>query len=169
MHEADKINRQVHFMHAQIFDPQDTSGDNNTWNYNRAPDGFKFILHSIHISGNRGNGLQQGIVSMYDGHEYTHWNTWPGVESRELLARFDSIDYQCDTIIPLNEWECKEYSLAVRSWSETKAYKACIIVWYYLRKMSWLEKLYYAVIQPKGDRYKKTLGVTVEPRESGII
>ncbi|GAG61297.1 unnamed protein product, partial [marine sediment metagenome] len=103
--------------------------------------------------------------NIYDGHEYTHWDIFPGVESRELLWRGETTTYQVNLYGNLHNWECKEYSLACRSASETKTLKLCVIVWYYLRKMNWLERLYYAVIQPKGDRYKKTLGITAEPTE----
>ncbi|GAG66425.1 unnamed protein product [marine sediment metagenome] len=106
-----------------------------------------------------------GIVNIYDGHEYTHWNIFPGVESRELLWRGETTTYNVNLFGNLHNWECKEYTLACRSASETKTYKVCAIVWYYLRKMNWLERLYYAVIQPKGDRYKKTLGITAETTE----
>ncbi|GAG74626.1 unnamed protein product, partial [marine sediment metagenome] len=36
---------------------------------------------------------------------------------------------------------------------------------YYLKKMSTLETLYYAVIQPKWKRFKKAFRTTVEPSE----
>jgi len=168
LRDIDKTQRQVNFMQAQIFDPQDTSGDNNTWVYNRAPDGYVFELVKIQISGSRGSGTQQGIVALFDGHEYTHWNIWPGVESRELLFRFDSFDYGVDAVGSLENWECKEYTLAVRSWSETKTFKTCIIVWYNLKKMNSLETLYYAVIQPRWKRFKKAFRRTAERSELGL-
>lgn len=165
MRDDDKIQRQVNFIQAQVLDLEDTTGKNNSWVYNRAPEGYKFELVQIVVSGSRGGGSHQGIVAMYDGHEYTRWNIWPGVESRELLYRFDSIDYQVDGVGNLLDWECKEYTLAVRSWSQTGVFKVCIIVWYYLRKMSALERLYYAVIQPRWNRYKKAFRTTLDPKD----
>jgi len=165
MRDDDKIQRQVHFIWAQPFDAEDSSGDNNTWNYNRAPDGYKFELVSIDISGHQESSMKYGHVALFDGHEYTHWNLWPGVESRELLWRSELNDYVRNGFGNLNNWECKEYTLGIRSTHATFGFKTCIVIWYYLRKMSWLEKLYYAVIQPKGDRYKKTLGITAEVEE----
>ena len=165
MHDTDKIQRQVHFMSAIPYDAENKTGSQNTWNYNRAPEGYKFLLHSVTMSCDLQNTTYEGLVAMFDGHEYTHWNLWPGVESREMLLRAVFNAYMLDRDFSLNLWECKEYSLGCRSRNSSYSFKVAIVVWYYLKKMSWLEKLYYAVIQPKGDRYKKTLGVTVEPTE----
>ncbi|GAG96879.1 unnamed protein product, partial [marine sediment metagenome] len=65
----------------------------------------------------------------------------------------------------LEGWECKEYTIGLRSSSETHPVKGCAVMWYYLRKMSWLEKLQYAVIQPRGQRYRKGGPTTVELSE----
>lgn len=163
--QVDKINRQVHFMYAQVFNPSDTTGANNTWLYNRAPDGYKFVLHSIDVSGKQEDNNKYGIVAMYDGHEYTHWNIYPGVESRELIWRGQMNDYIVNCGGTLNGWECKEYTLAIRSTHVTYPFKCCIIVWYFLQKMTWLEKLQYAVIQAKGERIRKGGPTTVERSE----
>jgi len=165
LRDDDKIQRQVHFMFAQAFDEEDTSGTNNIWVYNRAPEGYKFMLVNAQLSTTQNAARNKGIVAIFDGHEYTHWNLFPGVESREYLGRWESSDYIYNGEIPLFNWECKEYTVACRSTNTLQPVKYCIIVWYYLQKMSWLEKLYYAVIQPKGDRYKKTLGTVAEPSE----
>ncbi|GAI73759.1 unnamed protein product [marine sediment metagenome] len=164
MRDIDKIQRQVHFMYAQIFDEEDSSGKNNTWNYNRAPDGYKFRLEKINMAVDRVNSF--GIVSMFDGHEYTHWNIYPGVQSNEMISysQFSNavgLDY-ADMLLG---WECKEYTLGVRSTSTTNIFKVVIIVWYYLEKMSHLEKLYYAVIQPRWNRFKKAFRTTLDPKD----
>ena len=169
--QVDKINRQVEFMFAQIYDTEDSTGKNNTWKYNRAPEGYKFMLHKIAIRAlYRGvagvEELGRGIVNIYDGHEFTHWQQFPGVESRELLATFEYTLAEGNQLQYLHDWECKEYTLGVRSTSTTNAFKCVIIVWYYLRKMSWLEKLQYALIQPKGQRYRKGGPTTVERSEA---
>lgn len=163
-----EIERQVHFMTAQIFDPEDTSGDNNTWQYNRAPDGYLFELAKINVSGSRGGGSHQGIVALFDGHEYTHWNIWPGVQSQEMLYRFDSIDYQVEGAGDLLNWECKEYTIGVRSWSITGMFKVTAIIWYYLKKASRMELMEYAIKHPKNqDMFKRVYrGTTVEPSEA---
>lgn len=162
-----EIQRQVHFMSAQVFDVEDTSGKNNTWQYNRAPEGYLFELVQIVVSGSRGGGSHQGIVALFDGHEYTHWNIWPGVQSQEMLYRFDSIDYQVDGVGQLLDWECKEYTVGTRSWSVTGMFKVVIIVWYYLRKASRMELMEYALKHPaRHDTFKRALrGTTVEPTE----
>lgn len=89
-----------------------------------------------------------------------------GVQSQELLGRTQFDLYQLDAVVSFENWECKEYTLGARAKGTVTGFKACVIVWYYLKKSSWLERLYYAVIQPKGDRYKKTLGITREVTET---
>ncbi|GAG81988.1 unnamed protein product [marine sediment metagenome] len=163
--QTDKINRQVYFMHGQAYDPEDTTGKNNTWLYDRAPDGYKFILDSVDVSTVSTDTQRLGIFAIYDGHEYTHWNQFPGVESHELLFRGETNSYVLNIHATLNNWECKEFTLGMRSHSEANACKFCVIVWYYLRKMSWLEKLQYAVMQPRGQRYRKGGPTTVEISE----
>lgn len=162
-----KIDRQVHFGWAPIFLPADTTGVNNTWIYNRAPEGYLFQLVEISISSSRGTSEQQGIFALFDGHEYTHWNVFPGVESRELLYRFDSIDYQTSDVANLHGWECKEYTIGMRSWSETKPYKIVAIVWYFLKKASRKELMEYALKHPLNqDTFKRVYsGITIEPGE----
>ncbi|GAG83403.1 unnamed protein product, partial [marine sediment metagenome] len=97
MRDDDKIQRQVHFIHAPIFDDEDTSGINNTWVYNRAPEGYKFLLHSITVTTGAPLTFNYGIIGMFDGHEYTHWNIFPGVESREYLMRGVMSDNMANT------------------------------------------------------------------------
>jgi len=150
-------------MTAQVYDPQDKSGDNNTWNYNRAPEGYKFELVELAASITQRDSFHTGLVAIYDGHEYTHWNQFPGVESRELLGRDEFNSTVPNAYIALHNWECKEYTLGVRSLTESYGFKICIIVWYYLKKMSTLETLYYAVIQPKWKRFKKAFRTTLDP------
>lgn len=161
MRDIDKINRQVQFMFAQIFNSADTTGKNNTFQYKRAPDGYKFLLHSVYVSTTRDANFHNGIFEMSDGHYYTHWNIWPGVENREVIARRDFNDYALEHHQDLNLWECKEYTLAIRSRSEEVGFKCCIIVWYYLKSMNVIEKLFYAVIQPRFRRFKKAYATTL--------
>ena len=162
MRDIDKIQRQVYYPQAQIFDSEDTSGKNNTWIYNRAPAGYKFLLVEIIVHSIRENNQFQGAVSLFDGHEYTHWNIFPGVQSNELLFRAE-----CDTDGSLNvggnlhNWECKEFTIGVRSASTSNSFKAVCIMWYYLQKMNQLETLYYAVIQPRWKRFKKAFATTL--------
>lgn len=163
--QVDKINRQVDFPHAPPVDYGDSSGKNNNWIYNRAPDGYKFVLHSVNISVAHNPYTSTGIFAIYDGHEYTHWNQFPGVVSHEVLARCETGSDGTQFILPLNGWECKEYTIGTRSLSESIAYKVCVIVWYYLRKMTWLEKVQYAVSQPRGQRFRKGSARTAELTE----
>ncbi|GAG76278.1 unnamed protein product [marine sediment metagenome] len=163
--QVDKINRQVQFLHAQAHDEEDTTGKNNTWLYDRAPEGYKFVLHSIDISTGSPLITNFGTLAIYDGHEYTHWLQFPGVESKEILARVCFSDQMSTYSASLNNWECKEYTIGIRSSDAENPFKVCIIVWYYLRKMSWLEKLQYAVLQPRGQRYRKGGATTVERSE----
>lgn len=163
MRDDDKIQRQVHYLWAPIYDTEDTSGKNNKWIYNRAPSGYKFFLVSCEVSVISINPAthNNGIFNIVDGHEYTHWDIAPGVECREILARcFFTVEQQNYTA-QLHNWECKEYTLATRSTSGTYPFKIQVIVWYYLQKMSYLETLYYAVIQPKWNRYKKAFRKTL--------
>lgn len=163
--QVDKINRQVHFITAQALVENGKQPLNNTWIYDRAPDGYKFILHSVFISVAHNPYTATGIFAIYDGHEYTGWNQWPGVESRELLGRLETDAGTNQSVIMLNGWECKEYTIGTRSLSGSLAYKVCAIVWYYLRKMTDLEKYQYATIQPRGEHYRKGGPSTVEQSE----
>jgi len=163
--QTDKIQRQVHFITTQALDLEDISGDNNSWIYNRAPDGYKFILDSVDISTTKYQSKYEGIFNIFDGHEYTHWNIYPGVESRELLGRLETTIYIVDGSINLHSWECKEYSIAIRSGSTTNGYRVVIIVWYYIEKMSLFERLMYACLHPKLLRIKKGGPSTVEVTE----
>jgi len=163
--QTDKINRQVYFIHAQAYDGEEITGKNNTWIYDRAPEGYKFVLDSIFMSTTRHNSLCTGLVAIYDGHEYTHWNQYPGVESKEILGRQEFDLNALNGELALKNWECKEYTIGIRSNSTTNVFKICVIVWYYLRKMSWLEKLQYAVMQPRGQKYRKGGPTTVERSE----
>lgn len=165
MRDIDKIQRQVHFMYANIFDPEDTSGKNNKWNYNRAPEGYKFQLVASHSSVAQINSYYTGLLAFYDGHEYTHWNQYPGVESRELIGRGETNLYQYSINIDFHGWECKEYTIGIRSLSTTNPYKIVTIVYYYLVQMSRLETYYYAVIQPKWNRFKKAFRTTLDPKD----
>jgi len=65
----------------------------------------------------------------------------------------------------LNNWECKEYTIAIRDESATDPFKVCAIVWYYLQKMSTLETLFYAVIQPRWKRFKRAFRTTLDPKD----
>lgn len=164
---VNQINRTVYFGHVQAFDSEDTSGDNNTWIYDRAPDGYKFHLVSAQISVANYPDYNDGIVAIYDGHEYTHWNQWPGVESREILGRLEFNVYQDNGILDLHNWECKEFTIGLRSTNIGNPFRACIVIWYYLTKMTPLERLHYAVVHPKSilGRFPKAFRTTVEPTE----
>ncbi|GAI90759.1 unnamed protein product, partial [marine sediment metagenome] len=88
MQDIDKINRIVFYLHMQSYDAEEEPiGRNNSWIYKRAPDGYKFLLHSVEVSARIGNSTTKAIFAMYDGHEFTNWLIFPGVESREGLTR----------------------------------------------------------------------------------
>ena len=170
MNVLTKVERQVHFMLAQAFDTEDTTGKNNTWDYNRAPDGYLFQLLSCDISVVTGNPLtlNNGIFNIVDGHEYTHWNIAPGVECRELLGRCYFTEQQSNHVFDLHGWECKEYTVVNRSTSESGTFKVTAIVWYILKKASRMELLEYAIKHPRNqDMFRHALrGTTIEPTEA---
>ncbi len=159
--QVDKINRLATYLFAPPMIPENITGINNTWLYNRAPTGYKFLLDSIQVSTTQEEG-RDGIFAVFDGHEYTHWNIFPGVVSHELLYRGELNQYILNLDASLKMWECKEFSLALRSSSQETPVKVCVVIWFYIRKMTELEKLQYAVLQPKGDRYKKSFRTTVQ-------
>ncbi len=166
MPEKEGINRQVHFIMAPAFDSEDHTGINNTWQYRRAPEGYLFILDEIYVSVRDGNA-DKGQGALIDGHEYTHWNLWEGVQCNEYLARWYHDDYTHDLSINLHGWKCKEYTLAVRSSDATKVYKICAIIWYWLKKANREELLEFAIKHPsRQDTFKRAMrGTTVEPLE----
>lgn len=158
MPEEEGINRKVHFAHANAFLPEDTSGVNNTWVYHRAPEGYLFLLDSVTLSNAHNPYTTTGIFAVYDGHEYTHWNQFPGVESRELLARFETSSGETQIDLNLHGWECKEYTIGIRSLSESVAYKICAIMWFWLKKASRKELMEYAIKHPiREDTFKRAM------------
>jgi hypothetical protein len=163
-----KINRQVYFLFTQAFDSEDVSGANNSWVYDRPPEGYLFQLAKISASVSSQGPYREGILCLFDGHEYTHWNMWPGVESRETLVRTEFNQYQYVHSESLEGWECKEFTIGIRSTNTVNAFKTCIIVWYYLKKASRKELLEYAIKHPvREDTFKRAMrGTTVEPEEA---
>lgn len=162
------INRTVFFLRAPPFLPENTTGINNSWIYKRAPEGYLFLLDSITLSTTSEESERMGIFGLYDGHEYTHWNIFPGVESRELLFRGETNTYILNLEANLNQWKCKEYTIGLRSHNESSGVKVCIIVWYYLKKATREELLEFAIKHPtREDTFKRALrGTTVEPGEA---
>jgi hypothetical protein len=159
MPDKEGINRIVFYLTAQAFDTEaEYPKANNTFEYSRAPDGFLYLLHSVHITAGDEQS-DKGIFEMSDGHYYTGWNIYPGVENRETIARFKMSNYDTDRLIPLNMWECKEFTLAIRSLDVAQQAKACVIVWYYLKKASRAELLEYALKHPiTEDTFKRVMG-----------
>jgi hypothetical protein len=163
-----KINRQVYFGFAPIFNPEDSSGVNNTWIYDRALEEHLFVLDSIQVSVTKENSYYNGIFAIYDGHEYTHWNQFPGVESRELLGRLEFSEHNLTGFINLNGWECKEFTIGIRSTHQSVPVKMVAILYYYLKKASREELLEYAIKHPvREDTFKRAMrGTTVELEEA---
>ena len=154
--EVNKINRQVYFLHLPAYDSElDPPGKNNRWIYDRAPDGYKFVLVSVEVSARISASGTSSIFGMFDGHEFTNWLLFPGVESRQYLTRSELKIYNNNFAADLHNWECKEFTLAGRSLATAEAVKYCVIVWFYLRKMTPDETKMYAVIQPRGEHYRK--------------
>ena len=165
---TDKINRQVYYLHLPGHDEQlDPIGKNNQWIYDRAIDGHIFLLHSVEVSARISGTTTKAIFAMYDGHEFTNWLIFPGVQSNEGLSRSELTYQQPNFFAPLNLWECKEFTLAGRSLASAEDPKFQIIVWYYLKKASRMELLEYAVKHPRNqDMFRYSLrGTTVEPTE----
>ena len=161
------INRQVHYIYAPAFVAEDTSGINNSWIYHRAQEGYLFELVAVQFSTSKQTSQNVGIVAIYDGHEYTHWNIFPGVESRELLAQVEVSHYEISHHLPLFDWLCKEYTIGIRSATTEHGFKPWVIVWYYLKKASRDELLEYALKHPKDeDAFKRALrGRTADTEE----
>ncbi|GAG68589.1 unnamed protein product, partial [marine sediment metagenome] len=111
--------------------------------------------------------MQSGIVALIDGHEYTNYNLWPGVECREYLSRVEHNNANPYHVASLHGWKCKEYTIGVRSVHTTYPVKVCAIVWYYLKKATREELLEYAVKHPHNpDAFKVAMrGKTVETEE----
>jgi hypothetical protein len=166
--EAYKIQRRQITLIAPVFDPEKSvTGENNVWHYDRAPDGFKFELVSARITcGTSATVNSYGVIALFDGKVYnTRWDIFPGVEDFQLLGRAVTNVYQTNDVIDLFGWECKEYTVATRSTSTENSYIANIIIWYFLKPMSKLEKLMYAVLHPKR-KYRKGGPSTVELTEA---
>jgi len=164
---SEEINRYVIFGTAPIFDPEDKTGVNNRWIYRRAFEGYLFLLSHIEVSVSSQGPYREGLIALYDGHEYTHWNQFPGVESRELLTRAEFNQFQYNSHAPLHNWKCKEFTLGLRSTSTENNFRMCAIVWFYLKKATREELLEYALKHPiREDTFKRVMrGTTVDPHE----
>ncbi|GAG55151.1 unnamed protein product [marine sediment metagenome] len=166
MRDVDKINRQVFFIHAQGYDAQEEyPKKNNTFKYFRAPEGYKFLLHSIDVTSDHRQAYRDGIVELSDGHYYTGWDIFPGVENKEVLWRGSFNVYNTTLSGSLNLWECKEITIAIRSITTENVFKVSTIIWYYLKPMSKLETLFYALVHPRFRRYKKAYATTLDPAD----
>ena len=166
LRDVDKINRQVFYLQASAYDDQaEYPKDNNTFRYHRAPEGYKFLLHAVHFHTVLEGPACNGIFEMSDGHYYTGWNIYPGVENREIIA-YSTHDADNPAMhLPLFNWEAKEYTIGIRSTSSSAVFRGVVIVWYYLRRMNKLETLMYACIHPLRKRFRKGYATTVEPTE----
>lgn len=166
MLDEKKINRQVFYLYAQIFDDtEEYPRENNTFRTFRAKDGYKMILDSVQVSTAVQQGMNNGVVEISDGNYYTGWDIWTGVENHETLSRCELTDYVNNQHLDLRNWEVKEFTIATRSTSITHPFKVCVIVWYYFVKMSKLETFFYALVHPRMKRYRKGYATTVEPSE----
>jgi len=159
----DKIHRRVFFVWADDLDAE--GKDNNTWRYFRAPEGKKFLLDSVTMSVVSSGDVNDGIIMLFDGHEYTQWNIFPGVVCHETLARIDTISATFPyNDVPLHMWETKEITIACRSNMVSQNFRAMVIVWYYLQNMSKEETYEYAVKYPRYS-YRKGGPSTLNPRD----
>lgn len=158
-----KINRRVTYLYTPAHDAEaEPIGKNNRWIYLRAPDGLLFLLHSVEIASRISSETTKVITTMYDGHEFTNYLIWPGVESKEGLTRMETTYLSPNAVRHLNNWECKEFTIGGRSLASLEAVKVQIIVWYYLKKASRDELLEYAIKHPlHEDMFKRALsGIT---------
>ena len=85
--------------------------------------------------------------------------------NHDVIGRAEFEEYILNNHIPLNGWECKEYTQCIRSTSTNYAFKVCVILWYYLEKMSMFEKLKYAVVHPRGKRFRRATATTLDPSD----
>lgn len=171
MPEKEGVNRIVCYATAPVFDSQaEYPKDNNRFQYFRAPEGMLFLLEAVYISANLEGPNCNGIIELSDGHYFTGWNIFPGVENRETLYRSSHDADWPNSSQPLHLWECKEFTVGCRSTSSSQQFKACVIIYYYLKKASRKELMEYAIKHPRTeDTFKKILrGTTVEPSEAGI-
>jgi len=163
----DKINRSVFYPHSVAFDTENP-GASNTWVYDRAPEGMLFELVAIQASVDKQSSRYEGVIAMFDGHEFTNWNIYSGVQSFELLTRHEFDLYNNFMSSPLYNWECKEYTIGIRSSSVTNAFKTVIVVWYYIKKATREKLLEYAIKHPiREDTFKRAIsGISIEPTET---
>jgi len=174
MKSKNRINRFVFFPNAPIFDPEVYTGVNNRWVYRRAPDGMLFELISVKVGMQipimaSGYNSYSGIFAVYDGHEYTHWNQFPGVESREALVHLEMNVYNAFYDIDLHKWECKEFTIGTRSRSEEEPFICKVVVFYRLKKANKFKLLEYALKHPyRETTFKRSMaGGHMEPPKGG--
>lgn len=159
----DKIHRRVFTLWAQQYDA--LAKHNNTWKYFRAPEGKKFLLHSIELStAGLNRDESDGVFCLFDGHEYTQWDIFPGVINHEVLTRFETNSVTAPThYSPLNNWECKEVTLASRSSHTDQIFRIMVILWYYLVDMSKEETYEYGAKQPRYS-FRRGGPTTLDPK-----
>ena len=162
----EKIQRQVIYLSVKAFVAGLKDGTNNKWYHNRAPSGYLFQLVELTFNVAIGSGERDGIIAIYDGKKFhTRYTQFPGVEDDEILGRGITNLYSLSGAIDLHGWECKEYTIGIRSTSTVDAFKGESIVWYYLKKMTPFERYHSAIKQPKR-KWKRGSKTTVELTEA---
>ena len=126
------------------------------WKYKRAIEGHKFILVDIETAIDRSVTETNGIrIQIYDGHTYTKWGSFANIFDQSTLRLQVLNIYNLNAYSPLNNWECKEFTLSARNVDPSYTQKFGSIVYFYEIPMTKAERFEYAVKQP---RYKYRYG-----------
>ena len=128
------------------------SSKETIWKHKRAIEGHKFILVDFDASVNKVETQTKALrCQIYDGNVYSHWGSFPGIYDQSTLRLAVLNPYTLNVILPLNNWECKEFTMSVRNADDTDTRQFLIVVYFYEIPMTKAEAFEYAVKQP---RYK---------------
>lgn len=130
------------------------------WKYFRAPEGMVIELLGISISGQISGTKDDGIIQLYLGHKRPSiYGMYPHIEDQDVLFRAEVTGSASafNRTHDLFGYDVKQFTVAVRSTTESYEFRPCIIIFFRYRKfIDEREKLEYAVKQPK---LKKSKGL----------
>ncbi|GAH61121.1 unnamed protein product [marine sediment metagenome] len=130
--------------------------------YFRAPAGLIMELEGINISAQVREVKFAGIIQIHQAHKpASKWGIYPHIEDQDVIFRYEAStsdkSVSTNQTFDLFNYELKEFTVMYRSTDSTMEYRPAIIIYYrYIKFIDTLDKLEYAVKQP---RIKKSKGL----------
>lgn len=128
--------------------------------YFRAPAGLLMELLGVNVSTQIAEQKCYGIIQIHQAHKpLSKWGIYPHIEDQDVLFRHEdtAVTETAPQTYDLYNYELKEFTVMYRSTSKNEEYRPCIVIYYrYVKFIDTLDKLEYAVKQP---RIKKSKGL----------